>query len=128
MGTIHCTLNASESLTSMLDSQGPFSKQSGSTHSSKIFQPNSILHRLQQQALTTPSQSAADINTRADLISQSTEIEEAYTPAALQGSTKAPALGEEPGHAFIAFVKDDDGDLWEMDGARPGARWCGKIG
>jgi ubiquitin carboxyl-terminal hydrolase L3 len=57
---------------------------------------------------------------RAQVIHDSDILEKAHADAAQAGDSTAPALGEDPGHAFIAFVKGKDGNLYELDGARKG--------
>jgi ubiquitin carboxyl-terminal hydrolase L3 len=57
---------------------------------------------------------------RAQLIHDSDILEKAHAEAAQTGDSTAPPLGDDPGHAFIAFVKGKDGNLYELDGARKG--------
>lgn len=53
---------------------------------------------------------------RCHLLETSSVLESAHADAAGLGDTTPPALGEEPGHAFVAFVKAQDGHLWEIEG------------
>lgn len=57
---------------------------------------------------------------RGEFIHDSEVLEKAHAAAAQAGDTVAPALGGDPGHAFIAFVKGRDGHLYELDGGRGG--------
>ena len=57
---------------------------------------------------------------RAQLLHDSDMLERAHSAAAENGDSKAPPLGEDPGNAFIAFVKGKDGHLWELEGRRKG--------
>ncbi|KIW93854.1 uncharacterized protein Z519_05169 [Cladophialophora bantiana CBS 173.52] len=57
---------------------------------------------------------------RAQFLHDSEMLETAHATAAESGDSTAPPLGEDPGHAFIAFVKGKDGHLWELEGRRKG--------
>lgn len=57
---------------------------------------------------------------RAQLLHDSDILEAAHGMAAQQGDSTAPPLGEDPHHAFIAFVKGVDGHLYELEGNRKG--------
>ena len=57
---------------------------------------------------------------RAQFLHDSDMLEKTHATAAATGDTAAPPLGEDPGHAFIAFVKGKDGHLWELEGRRKG--------
>jgi len=57
---------------------------------------------------------------RGQYVHDSDILEKAHAAAAQTGDSVAPALGEDPGHAFIAFVKGKDGHLYELDGGRGG--------
>lgn len=115
MGTIHCTLNAHHALAASTTAPKKH-KDPG------IILPGSALDTLRTAALPlkpTP---------RADLVATSPAIEAAHAAAAVQGATVPPALGEDPGHAFIAFVRGADGKLYEMDGGRKGPKCLGVLG
>jgi ubiquitin carboxyl-terminal hydrolase L3 len=64
---------------------------------------------------------------RAKLVHDSEILEKAHAEAAQDGDSTAPPLGEDPGHAFIAFVKGKDGNLYELDGARKGPINRGRL-
>ncbi|KAK5447849.1 ubiquitinyl hydrolase 1 [Exophiala xenobiotica] len=64
---------------------------------------------------------------RAQYLHDSDVLEKAHTTAAQTGDTTAPPLGEDPGHAFIAFVKGKDGHLWELEGRRKGPVDLGRL-
>jgi ubiquitin carboxyl-terminal hydrolase L3 len=57
---------------------------------------------------------------RAKYIHDSESLEKAHAVAAQTGDSIAPPLGEDPGHAFVAFVKGSDGHLYELAGFRKG--------
>ena len=57
---------------------------------------------------------------RAQYLHDSAMLEKAHSSVAQLGDTIAPPLGEDPGHAFIAFVKGKDGCLYELEGRRKG--------
>ncbi|KAK5283164.1 ubiquitinyl hydrolase 1 [Exophiala xenobiotica] len=59
--------------------------------------------------------------TAADLIQRDSGLDK------FTGDTTAPPLGEDPGHAFIAFVKGKDGHLWELEGRRKGPVDLGRL-
>ncbi|KIX99787.1 uncharacterized protein Z520_04423 [Fonsecaea multimorphosa CBS 102226] len=65
---------------------------------------------------TTPLKPAE----RAQFLHDSEMLEMAHAAAAQSGDSTAPPLGQDPGHAFIAFVKGKDGHLWELEGRRKG--------
>ncbi len=64
---------------------------------------------------------------RAQLLHDSELLEKAHAEAAQNGDSAAPELGQDPGNAFIAFVKGKDGNLYELDGARKGPIRRGKL-
>ena len=78
--------------------------------------PGSLLDRLRQSALPLSTQE------RSVLLEQSNELFEANEVAAAIGDTAAPSLesAERLGQHFVAFVKGDDGHLWELEGSRSG--------
>lgn len=57
---------------------------------------------------------------RGQFVHDSEILEKAHAAAAQTGDTSAPPLGEDPGHAFIAFVKGKDNHLYELNGCRGG--------
>ncbi|KAK2018665.1 ubiquitin carboxyl-terminal hydrolase, family 1 [Colletotrichum eremochloae] len=57
---------------------------------------------------------------RADVLYKSEELEEAHMRAARKGDTAPPPAEERPGYHFIAFVKGQDGHLWELEGGSDG--------
>lgn len=65
---------------------------------------------------------------RAQFLHDSDMLEKVHAAAAEVGDTAAPPLGEEPGNAFIAFVKGKDGHLWELEGQRKGPIDLGVLG
>jgi ubiquitin carboxyl-terminal hydrolase L3 len=65
---------------------------------------------------------------RAQFLHNSDMLEKAHSAAAETGDSTVPPLGEEPDHAFIAFVKGKDGHLWELEGRRKGPVDLGVLG
>ena len=64
---------------------------------------------------------------RAQFLHDSEILEKAHAKAAQTGDSTAPPLGEDPGHAFITFVKGKDGILYELNGDRSGPINKGKL-
>ena len=58
---------------------------------------------------------------RAQFLYDNEEFEEAHQSVAELGDTVAPDAegGNDSGH-FVAFIKSDDGRLWELEGDRKG--------
>lgn len=83
--------------------------------------PDSALAQLVSQAIPLGPPE------RAQLIHDSDFLEKAHAAAAQSGQSTAPPLGEDPGHAFIAFVKGKDGKLYELDGGRKGPVMLGQL-
>jgi ubiquitin carboxyl-terminal hydrolase L3 len=65
---------------------------------------------------------------RAELLYNSPTLEAAHAGAAAKGDTEAPEAGANIDLHFVAFVKDKDGYLWEMDGGRKGPLKRGFLG
>ncbi|KAJ5102759.1 Ubiquitin carboxyl-terminal hydrolase isozyme L3 [Penicillium argentinense] len=65
---------------------------------------------------------------RADLLYESKALESAHADAAKLGDTAAPGAEDSVDLHFVAFVKGDDGTLWELDGRRKGPLARGKLG
>lgn len=83
---------------------------------------NSNLQKLLQQAMPLkPTERAA-------LLYESQALEVAHQTAAHQGDTTAPAAEAAIDLHFVAFVKDKNGDLWELDGGRKGPLNRGRLG
>ncbi|OAP59439.1 hypothetical protein AYL99_06737 [Fonsecaea erecta] len=64
---------------------------------------------------------------RARFLHDSEMLEIAHATAAHSGDSTVPPLGEDPGHAFVAFVKGKDGRLWELEGRRKGPVELGML-
>ena len=62
------------------------------------------------------------MNERAKLLYDSEELEAAHQGVAEMGDTAAPSAeqGDRLGQHFVAFVKGDEGRLWELEGSRKG--------
>lgn len=83
----------------------------------QYIQPDSDLDKLLQKALPL------EPLPRAELLYNSTELEEAHMSAAWRGQSVAPQAEEPNGYHFISFVRSEkDGHLYELDGG-----WNGPI-
>lgn len=82
----------------------------------------SALEKLIQDALPL------DPVKRADLLYESQSLEAAHATAAATGDTTAPDANAAIDLHFVAFVKDKNGDLWELDGRRKGPLNRGHLG
>ncbi|GKZ39627.1 ubiquitinyl hydrolase 1 [Aspergillus brasiliensis] len=65
---------------------------------------------------------------RADLLYESRALESAHADAARLGDTEAPGAEDSVDLHFVAFVKGEDGRLWELDGRRKGPLVRGVLG
>ncbi|GKZ17295.1 ubiquitinyl hydrolase 1 [Aspergillus brasiliensis] len=65
---------------------------------------------------------------RADLLYESKALESAHADAARLGDTEAPGAEDSVDLHFVAFVKGEDGRLWELDGRRKGPLVRGVLG
>lgn len=83
--------------------------------------PNSSLESLLRDAESLPPAE------RADLLYESRALESAHADAAKRGDSAAPLAEDSVDLHFVAFVKGDDGMLWELDGRRKGPLARGKI-
>ena len=83
---------------------------------------NSNLQKLLQEAIPLkPTERAA-------LLYESQDLEAAHQTAAQKGDTTAPPAEAATDLHFVAFVKDMNGDLWELDGGRKGPLNRGHLG
>lgn len=57
---------------------------------------------------------------RADLLYNSQALEQAHQSAANEGQSTAPAAEDNIDLHYVCFVKDENNNLWEMDGRRKG--------
>lgn len=64
---------------------------------------------------------------RADLLYQSQSLEAAHSTAAATGDSKAPDANANVDLHFVAFIKDKENNLWELDGRRKGPLNRGKL-
>lgn len=71
-----------------------------------------------------------DPTDRAQFIYDSPELEAAHFDAAKKGDSIAPDVhaGEDVNGAFVAFVRSEDGTMWELEGRRTGPIVRGKLG
>lgn len=65
---------------------------------------------------------------RAELLYRSQALEAAHAKAAAKGDTVAPEAEANVDLHFVAFVKDTEGELWELDGRRKGPLKRGRLG
>ncbi|KEF52980.1 ubiquitin carboxyl-terminal hydrolase L3 [Exophiala aquamarina CBS 119918] len=84
--------------------------------------PGSALDELLNEAIPL---TAID---RADLLYNSKSLEAAHATAAAKGDSSAPDAEASVDLHFVAFVKDKEGTLWELDGRRKGPLNRGKLG
>lgn len=64
---------------------------------------------------------------RAQLLYDSAELEAAHKSVSQQGQSAPPPEDEHVGNHYIAFVKGDDGHLWELEGGVNGPLDRGKL-
>ena len=88
----------------------------------KTIKPDSDLQKLLEQA--TPLKP----DERAELLYQSQALESAHQTAAQKGDSSAPEAEASIDLHFVAFVKGEKGELWELDGRRKGPLMRGKLG
>lgn len=95
IGLLHCVMNGS---------------------AKSYILPNTPLAQLRRDAIPLKM---AD---RAQLLYDSKELEEEHAKVAHLGDTIAPDAegGDKLGQHFVAFVKGDDGHLYELEGSRKG--------
>ena len=65
---------------------------------------------------------------RAELLYRSEALESAHAEAAKKGDSAAPDAEASVDLHFVAFVKEKDGSLWELDGRRKGPLKRGVLG
>lgn len=82
----------------------------------------SDLEKLLREALTL------DPVKRAELLYQSKSLEAAHSTAAATGDSQAPDANVNIDLHFVAFIKDKENNLWELDGRRKGPLNRGKLG
>lgn len=82
----------------------------------KYILPDTILHRLFEDSIPL------DPEKRAKMLHDDKQFEVAHQSVATLGDTLPPdaAEGDRLGQHFVAFVKGEDGYLWELEGSRPG--------
>lgn len=82
----------------------------------EMITPGSELHRLLNKAIPLK------MTERAKLLEDSEALESAHQAAAEEGDTEAPDRknADKLGFHFVAFVKGQDGHLWELEGSRKG--------
>lgn len=62
------------------------------------------------------------------MLYQSQTLESAHADAAKKGDSTAPDAEANVDLHFVAFVKSEEGELWELDGRRKGPLNRGKLG
>ena len=87
-----------------------------------FIQRNSDLDKLLDAAVSLKPKE------RADLLYNSAELEAAHTAAAQMGDSEAPPASDPNYNHFIAFVRADDGNLWELEGGVDGPINRGALG
>ncbi|OIW35330.1 ubiquitin carboxyl-terminal hydrolase [Coniochaeta ligniaria NRRL 30616] len=103
IGLLHCSIN------------GP---------ASQFIIPGSTLEKLRAEAI--PLKMAG----RAQMLYDSQAFEDAHRSVATLGDTAPLTIeqGHKLGQHFVAFVKADDGHLWELEGSRKGPLDRGLLG
>ena len=85
------------------------------------IEPDSQFAHFLKEADSLPAAS------RADLVYNSELLEQAHMDVAFTGDTDAPITEGPAGFHYIAFVKSDDGHLWELNGGMPGPLDLGAL-
>ncbi|RAO66654.1 uncharacterized protein BHQ10_002666 [Talaromyces amestolkiae] len=87
----------------------------------RYVRPDTAIDALRQQAiLLGPTE-------RAQLLYDSSFIEEAHMDAASRGSSNVPSPRDDNRHHFLAFVQKD-GKVWELNGGMNGPLLRGELG
>ncbi|KAH8651537.1 hypothetical protein BGZ60DRAFT_533885 [Tricladium varicosporioides] len=86
--------------------------------------PNSTLAKIREKAIPL------GMKERAKMLYDDEAFEEAHQSVAEMGDTDAPnaSTADKLGQHFVAFVKGDDGRLWELEGSRKGPICRGQLG
>lgn len=88
----------------------------------RFVQPGTTIDALRQQAiLLGPTE-------RAQLLYDSSFLEEAHMDAASRGSSNVPSPRDDNRHHFLAFVQQKDGKVWELNGGMNGPLFRGVLG
>ena len=69
-----------------------------------------------------------DPRSRAKLLETSRDLANAHASAATGGDTSAPSADEEVDLHYVAFIKSERNNLWELDGSRKGPLNRGRLG
>lgn len=103
IGLLHCAVN------------GP---------AARFIRPGSDLDTIRRKAIPL------GVAERAEMLYNNEEFEKAHQSAGTLGDTAPPSLNaaDRMGQHFVAFVKADDGHLWELEGSRQGPLDRGKLG
>ncbi|KAH6694000.1 hypothetical protein F5X68DRAFT_273409 [Plectosphaerella plurivora] len=84
--------------------------------------PGSPLADILREALALSSP-----DSRAELLYNSAVLEASHSRAAVGGDTAAPDAGDPIGYHFLAFVRGNDGNLWEFEGSFGGLICRGAV-
>ena len=68
-----------------------------------------------------------DPRSRAHLIETNEDLATAHASAAVVGDTAAPSADENVDLHYVAFIKSEQNNLWELDGSRKGPLNRGKL-
>ena len=68
-----------------------------------------------------------DPRSRAKLIETNEDLATAHASAAAGGDTAAPLASDDIDLHYVAFIKTDKNNLWELDGSRKGPLNRGKL-
>ena len=69
-----------------------------------------------------------DPQSRTKVIETNEELASAHASAAAEGDTVAPPAGEKVDLHYVAFIKTEKNNLWELDGSRKGPLNRGTLG
>lgn len=103
IGLLHCLINGS---------------------ARRYLEEGSLAERIRETAIPL------GMEERAQMLYDNKEFEDAHCSVAELGDTTAPDAeeGDRLGQHFVAFVKGDDGRLWELEGSRKGPICRGVLG
>jgi len=101
MGVLHCLLSG---------------------EAKKHIMPDSIITKIRDEC------SSLKYKERAQYLYDSPEFEACHAAVAHSGETAAPGAEDDSDLHFVAFVKGDDGHLYELEGNRKGPLDRGDIG
>ena len=118
MGLIHATCNG---LTRELIGTLCFTQEDSARLICPIKAPSTVFSNLIADA------SPLDPQSRSELLETNEDLATAHASAATAGDTAAPLATDEVDNHYVAFVKTEQNNLWELDGDRKGPLNRGKL-